>query len=205
MWNRHNVHKMFINIYRNPKTRNWFGTKLYYLWVKGYSTRGERDIMFLCWLFLHRQLSTQPTHGARSTQIRLASLRSESRLSRSETGTQLTAFSQIPKSSAHASGVWRHSHPLVLMSIWDFYFDISEWHILTASAWTPALMLHQTNPCAKRKVLILTKPKGKIYKTKSLRHYITVSNTTTLYTVVSFQVFLSHTDDHTVSNNYFIW
>ena len=24
MWNRHNVHKMFINIYRNPKTRNWF-------------------------------------------------------------------------------------------------------------------------------------------------------------------------------------
>ena len=35
-------------------------------------------------------------------------------------------------------------------------------------------MLHLTNPCAKRKVLILTKPKGKIYKTKSLRNYITL-------------------------------
>ena len=42
-----------------------------------------------------------------------------------------------------------------------------------ARAWTPALMLHLTNPCAKRKVLSLTKPKGKIYKTKSLGHYIT--------------------------------
>ena len=33
--------------------------------------------------------------------------------------------------------------------------------------------LHLTNPCAKRKVLRLTKPKGKIYKTKYLGHYIT--------------------------------
>ena len=40
-------------------------------------------------------------------------------------------------------------------------------------AWTPALMLHLINPCTMWKVLILTKPKGKIYKTKSLRHYIT--------------------------------
>ena len=37
-------------------------------------------------------------------------------------------------------------------------------------AWTPALMLHLTNPCAKRKVLSLTKPRSKIYKTKSLRN-----------------------------------
>ena len=35
-------------------------------------------------------------------------------------------------------------------------------------------MLHLTNPCAKQKVLSLTKPKGKIYKTKSLGNYITV-------------------------------
>ena len=54
-----------------------------------------------------------------------------------------------------------------------FYFDISEWHILCARAWTPALMLHLTNPCTKRKVLSLTKPKGKIYKTKYHRNYIT--------------------------------
>ena len=81
-------------------------------------------------------------------------------------------FLKSQKSSAYASGAWRHSHPAVIFSIWDFYFDIFEWHILPARAWTPALMLHRTNPGAKRKVLSLTKPKGKIYKTKSLGHYI---------------------------------
>ena len=40
-------------------------------------------------------------------------------------------------------------------------------------AWTPALTLHLTNPCAKRKVRSLTKPKGKLYKTKFIGHYIT--------------------------------
>ena len=82
-------------------------------------------------------------------------------------------FLKSPKFSAHASGAWRHSHPLVLIPIWDFYFDISEWHILSVCAGTPALMLHLTNPCDERKVLSLTKPKGKIYKRKSLRNYIT--------------------------------
>ncbi len=129
--------------------------------------RRERDKIFLCWLLLHRQLSTPLTRGARNAQIRLATTSPESQPSSSQAGTQLTAFSPIPKSSAHASGAWRHSHPLVLILIWGFYFNISEWHILSARAWTPALMLHLTNPCTKRKVLILTKPKGKIYKTKS--------------------------------------
>ena len=134
----------------------------------------ERGTIFLCWLLLHRQLSTQPTRGARSAQICLVSPSSQSRLARSETGTQLTAFSQISESSAHTIGAWRHPRSLVTIPIWDFYFDISEWHILSARAWTPALMLHLTNPCAKRKVLSLIKPKGKIYKTKYLRNYITL-------------------------------
>ena len=164
----------------NPKyTRNTLrllssGTKLFIpfeLKVLRHEER-ERDTIFLCWLLLHRQLSNQPTRGARSAQSRLASPSSESRLFRSEAGTQLTAFSQIPKASAYASGAWRHSHPLVSIPIWDFYFDISEWHILSVRAWTPALMFHLTNPCTKRKVLILTRPKGKIYKTKSLGNYI---------------------------------
>ena len=175
MWN---VHRMFILIYiehRNPKTRNsrnWFRYETFiHLFVfKGFSTWGERDTLFLCWLLLHRLLSTQPTRGARSAQSRLASPSSESQPFFSEAGTQLTAFSQI---SAHASGAWRHPNTLFLIPICDFYFDISEWHILSACAWTPALILHLTNPCAKRKVLILTKPKGKIYKTKSLHNYIT--------------------------------
>ena len=42
---------------------------------------------------------------------------------------------------------------------------------------TRAQCVHLTNPCTKRKVLSLTKPKGKIYKTKSLRDYFTPSNT----------------------------
>ena len=62
---------------------------------------------------------------------------------------------------------------LVPFPIWEFYFDICEWCILPTRTWTPTLMLHLNNPWTKRKVLILTKPKGKIYKTKSLRHYIT--------------------------------
>ena len=162
----------------NLKTRNF--TKLLKVrniyspfWVKGFSTWGERErhAIFLCWLLLHCQVSTQSTRGARSAQSRLASPSSESQTSSSEAGTQLTAFSQI---SAHASGAWHHPNTLGSIPIWDFYFDISEWHILSTRAWTPALMLHLTNPCTKRKVLILTKPKGKIYKTKSLGHYITL-------------------------------
>ena len=108
--------------------------------------------------------------GACSAQSRLASPSSESQPSSSEAGTQLTAFSQI---SAHASCAWHHPNTLVSVPIWDFYFDICEWHILSACAWTSALMLHLTNPCAKRKVLSLTQPKDKIYKTKSLGNYMT--------------------------------
>ena len=195
MWNRHNVHKMFINIYRNPKTRNSrnYETLLFIkyeklydflvqaqnFWVKPLSkrffdVRRERDTIFLCWLLLHRQLSTQPTGGARSAQIRLASASSECRLYPSEAGTQLTAFLKSQKSSAHAPGAWCHSHPMVPI----FYLGFLFWylwmtHPLHARAWTPAFMLHLTNACAKRKVLSLTKPIGKIYKTKSLGHYIT--------------------------------
>ena len=159
------------NVHRESKnTKLGSGAKLYYLWVKGFSTWEERDTIFLCWLLLHRQLSTQPTRGARTAQSRLASHSSENQPSSPKAGTQLTAFSQI---SAHASGAWGHSNTLVPIPTWDFYFDISEWHILSTRAWTPALMLHLTNPCAQRKVLSLTKRKGKIYTTKSFGNYIT--------------------------------
>ena len=98
----------------------------------------------------------------------LVSASPESQPSSPEARTQLTAFSQIPKSSAHASG---HDVPHIAWS--QFLSGI---FILTSlndtsspRAWTPAL----TNQCAKRKVLSLTKPKGKIYKTKPLGNYIT--------------------------------
>ena len=87
---------------RNLKTRNsrnWFGyeTFIHLFQFKGFSTWGERDTIFLCWLLLHRQLSTQPARGARSAQSRLASPSSESQPSSSKTKTQLSNFSQIPQ------------------------------------------------------------------------------------------------------------
>ena len=177
MLHTYNIQMCEIDI-GNLKTRNSrncfrYETFIHFFEFKGFSTWGERerDTIFLCLLLLYHQLSTQPTSGARSAQSRLASSSSESQpSSSSEAGTQLMFFSQI---SDHTSGAWHHPNTLVPVPIWGFYFDISEWHILSVRAWTPALMLHLTNSCAKRKVLRLTKPKGKIYKTKSHGDYIT--------------------------------
>ena len=164
MWNR-------LRESKTRNSRNWFRYEnfIHLFKFKGFSIWGERDTIFLCWLLLYRQPLTQPTHSARSAQSRLASPSPESQPSSSEAGTQLTAFSQI---SAYASGAWRHPNTLVPIPIWDFYFDLFEWHIISAHAWIPALMLHLTNLCTKWKVLILTKPKGKIYTAKSLGYYI---------------------------------
>ena len=52
-----------------------------------------------------------------------------------QNSTQLT-FLKYPKSSVHASGAWPTGH----ISYLGFYFDICEWRILPACAWTPALM-----------------------------------------------------------------
>ena len=102
------------------------GSKLFITFELKVIRHEERETIFLCWLLLHRQLSTQPTRGARSAQSRLASPSSESQPSSSEAATQLTAFSQI---SAYASGAWRHPNTLVQIPVKDFYFDISKWHV----------------------------------------------------------------------------
>ena len=47
VWNRHRESEIY-DIHEIGS-----GTKLYYFWVKGYSTWGERDTIFLCWLLLH--------------------------------------------------------------------------------------------------------------------------------------------------------
>ena len=76
---------------------------------------------------------------------------------------------------------WLHSPP------WSHFLSgVLFWHLWMmhpprARKHLP-LCLHLTNPCAKRKVLILTKRKGKIYKTKSLSNYITL-NTYRKYTL----------------------
>ena len=61
-------------------------------------------------------------------------------------------FLKFPKSSAHASGAWRHSHPLVPFPIWGFILTFVN------DASSPSVRehlrscLHLTNPC--------TEPKG---------------------------------------------
>ena len=91
VWNRHNVHKMFMNIYMNPKTRNWFRYETFipFFEFTGFSTWGQRHIIFLCWLLLHRQLSTQPTRGFCSALSRLTSPNSESLVRRQELNLHL--------------------------------------------------------------------------------------------------------------------
>ena len=169
MWN---VYRMFItHIYRshrNPETQKntneiGSGTKLFITFeLKGFSTWGERDTIFLCF-------SICPPLTTRDTRRKAtASKRKSTFFFRDWNSTHWLFSSLSPRFRWVTSLICLVPNP-----IWDFYLDISEWHILPACTWTPALMLHLTNPSAERKVLSLTKPKGKIYKTKSLGHYIT--------------------------------
>ena len=139
--------------------------------LKVFRHKEERGTIFL-WRLFHPPHTTCGTH-------RKPSASSESQPSPSDAKTPLSDFFQFSKilgARFRCMTSFTSPHP-VIFSIWGIYFAISEWHILPACAWTPALMLHLTNPCAKRKVLSLTKPKGKIYKTQSLGHYITDSRT----------------------------
>ena len=99
---------------------------------------------------------------------------SESQPSSSEPGTQLTDFSQISQNPPRTLPVhdvihipWSYflSGVFILTSVNDTSSPHARQHLRST--------LHLSNPCAKRKVLSLTKPKGRIYKTKSLDHYIT--------------------------------
>ena len=142
------------------------GTKLFITFeFKGFSTLGER---------YHLSILTFPsapsnTCGARSAQIRLASPKSQS---------QLTDFSQISQNLRCTLPVhdvihilWSHflSGIFIFASVNDTSSPRARQHLRAS--------LHLTNPYAKRKVLSLTKPKDRIYKTKYLGHYITCVQT----------------------------
>ena len=143
MWNRHRESEI------HDIQEIGSGTKLYYLWVKGYLTWEERYTILLCWLLLHRQLSTQPTPSARSAQIFLASPRSECWFPRSDAGTQLSAFSQIPKILSprfRCITSFTPSRPnwgLILTSVNNASFPRAREHQRSC--------LHLTNPCTEPK------------------------------------------------------
>ena len=112
----------------------------------------ERDTIFLCWLLLHRQLSTNQRAALIAHKVvwSRSALNLDSLVRRQELNSLL--FLQSQKSSAHASGAWRHSHPLVTFPICDFILtsvnDASSPHALEHLC----SCLHLTKPC--------TEPKG---------------------------------------------
>ena len=136
-----NVHRMFITHIYNigiPKHEKHLrllssGTNLfYYLWVKRFfDIKREAQSFYAGFSICPHQHVWHPPQGL-GEQAKVSLLLRTARLN--------CLFSNPPKSSTHASGAWRHSHPKVTFSIWDFYFDICEWHILLARASTSALM-----------------------------------------------------------------
>ena len=93
----------------------------------------ERETIFLCWLFVHRQLSIHwLNQRARTLQFITgpASPRSKNELASSKSKSQLTAFIQITKNPAHRFRAWRHSNPQFHFPTGVFYCDICDCHIL---------------------------------------------------------------------------
>ena len=104
----------------------------------------------------------------------LVSASPESQLFSLDTKTQLTDFFQILKIiRARFWCMMSFTSPGRISYLGFLFWHLWMTHPRRARMWTPALMLHLTNPWAKRKVPSLTKLKSKIYKTKSLGHYIT--------------------------------
>ena len=140
-----------------------------FLSLRFFNMRRERDNFFLCWLFhLNPTMCGSPAVNYRSG---LGKLRKS--ICPGRNSINCFFFFTSPKSSA-LPGMMSFTSP-VSFPIWVFYCDIWLSH-------PPRVCEHQhsTNPCTKRKVLRLTKPKGKIYKMKnddikkSLCNYITL-------------------------------
>ena len=104
----------------------------------------------------------------------LASVSPESQPSLRTQEVNSLLFLKFQKSSAHASGTWRHSSPLVPFLSGVLFWHLWMTHPPRARVNTCAQLTHAlTHPCTTQKVLSLTKPKGKVYKTRSIRNYIT--------------------------------
>ena len=121
--------------HRNPETRKTLTTFLVQvrnfllpLSLKVFRHK-ERDTIFLCWLFHLPQTTCAP-----ATRPRRAS---ESQPSSSQAGTQLN---WLCSNFSPRFRIVTAITSLVISSIWDFYCDISEWHVRSARAWKFALM-----------------------------------------------------------------
>ena len=179
----HKTFIMFIHI-GIRKTRNTddslgSGTKLLLPSLSlGFSTRGERDTIFIM-----LTVSSDPTnvrvHPAANNWTDFAQVGKINTLRPSSNLNSLFLFKITKNPSPSLPGMTSFTSD-VLFPIWGFYCDICDCQILPACAWSPALMFAPTHALS-RKVLSLTKPKDKIYKTKndnikkSFRNYIALS------------------------------
>ena len=110
----------------------------------------------------------------RAPKVNLLLRTAKTQLLRSDAGTQLTDFSQILQILRTC---FRCMTSFTLPSSVS-YLGFLLWHLwmtrpLRARVITCAHVCTELTHALSRKVLSLTKPKGKIYKAKSFRHYIT--------------------------------
>ena len=170
--NMGNIHRMFVtHIHRASESRNTKNTYdfLVQVWnfllplsLKVLQHKEERCTIFIWWLF-HLPPTTC---GARSAQIRLASASPESLV----LNYWLFQNPQNPPCTLPVHDIIQI--PKSQFSIWD-YRHLWMTHPPYARVNTCAQVCTWLTHVLSQKVLSLTKPKGKIYKTKSLGHYIT--------------------------------
>ena len=108
----------YVHTHRNPKNTkhwrlSWFGYETFITFFKFrfFDTRRERHTIFLCWLFVHRQLSNN-ARTPRSPQTGLASPRSKksTRFVQLQISTHCF-YSKSLRIPVHRFRVWRHSYP----------------------------------------------------------------------------------------------
>ena len=131
--------------------------------------------------------SDPTTCGTPPQTTGLASASSENRLSCTEFKSQLTVvffFSNSKILSASRHDVIHVPSRISYLGCLLWYLWLT--HPPRTRVNTCTQFEHLTYPCTKRKVISLTKPKGKIYKTKSLRNYITP---------LLFSIMISHGND----------
>ena len=145
---------------RNPEIYEiGSGTKLLFtfLSLRFFDMRRERHNFFLCWLF--HLTPPRAAHFVDPNRSRLDYLPLDSNLN--------YCFFQISKSSARRFRAWRHSRPRFISYLGFLLEHLWLSHPPCARVNTCTQCVHLTNPCTKRKVLSVTKPKGKIYKRKN--------------------------------------
>ena len=177
-------------MHRNPKNTkhwrlSWFRYETFITSLSlgfQHEEREKQSFYADCSSIISSQL-TDPTnvraHTPQSTNCTgLAQVRKINSLCLNSNLNSLLLFKITKNPSPLLPGMTSFTSP-VPFSIWGFYWDICDCHILPARVWTPALMSAPTHVLS-RKVLSLTKPKDKIYKTKndnikkSFRNYITL-------------------------------